>query len=301
MTRSRWRRLWRRLWPRQRRRPHKGRPAAGSRGQVEPETQRHDFLTGLHERLRPRTYLEIGVNDGRSLARSHVPSIAVDPAFRVSVEIRADVHLARATSDDFFARPDPLMHFKGRGLPPLAADPDAAPAIDLAFIDGLHLFEFALRDFINIERFAAPTSVIVLDDMLPRSATEAARDRVSRAWAGDVYKLISILRQYRPELIVIPVDSRPTGLVVVLAPDMASTVLRDAYEEIVGANMAADPQPVPQSILRREGALSPDALLASGVWDIIAHARARGAPRDEVVTLLRGELDALIAEGAATG
>ena len=39
--------------------------------------------------------------------------------------------------------------------------------MDLAFVDGMHLAEYALRDVLAVERFTLPTSVIVLDDMLP--------------------------------------------------------------------------------------------------------------------------------------
>ena len=44
---------------------------------------RHGFLRQLHRVYKPRNYLEIGVNDGRSLALSRVPSYRVDPAFKV--------------------------------------------------------------------------------------------------------------------------------------------------------------------------------------------------------------------------
>jgi Methyltransferase domain len=269
---------------------------------------RHAFLAALHDRLQPSTYLEIGVNTGKSLALSRVPSIAVDPAFSVTSEIRADVHLVRATSDDFFARPDPLEHFRGRSR--ASANEVAAPApgaerepppIDLAFIDGLHLFEFAFRDFMNVERYSAPASVIVFDDMLPRTVEEAARNRTTRAWAGDVYKVIGVLRRYRPELLVIPVDTRPTGLLVVLAPDAASTVLRERYDEILSANVGGDPQPVPEAILRREGAVDPARLLASGVWAAIVEARRTGTSRGELEGILRAELQPVLDAGRRPG
>src|SRR5680860_1467966 len=103
-----------------------------------PTLSRHAFLSALHQHLQPRTYLEIGVSDGRSLALSRVPSIGVDPAFKVTAPIACDVRLVRATSDEFFDSSDPAAHFGGT-------------PIDLAFIDGLHLAEFAYRDFMNVE------------------------------------------------------------------------------------------------------------------------------------------------------
>lgn len=60
---------------------------------------RHQLLAELHACLRPRNYLEIGVNDGQSLRLSRVPTIAVDPAFRITSALRCDLHLVRATID----------------------------------------------------------------------------------------------------------------------------------------------------------------------------------------------------------
>lgn len=217
---------------------------------------------------------------------SHVPSIAIDPAFKVTEEIRADVHLIRATSDDLFARPDPLAHLRGRGTD------DGSPVVDLAFIDGMHLFEFALRDFMNVERFTTPASIVVFDDMLPRNVPEAARDRVTSAWTGDVYKIVDVLRQYRPDLTVVRVNTPPTGLVVVFGPDATSTVLRDHYDDILARAIVPDPQPVPQSVLTRSDAVDPAALLASGVWAALVGARG-GASQDEIQEVVSRELAAL--------
>ena len=76
---------------------------------------RHEFLAAVHRRLQPRTYLEIGVSDGRSLVLSGVPSIGVDPAPRVKVRLRADAKVVRSTSDAFFAKADPLAHLRPGG------------------------------------------------------------------------------------------------------------------------------------------------------------------------------------------
>ena len=130
----------------------------------EPTISRHELLQVLHDRTQPRTYLEIGIRTGNSMALSRTRSIGVDPFFKIDKPIQCDVQLIKATSDDFFAGDNPLAHF------------DGVP-VDLAFIDGMHLSEFALRDFINIEPFMADTGVVVLDDVLPRNGLEAARDR----------------------------------------------------------------------------------------------------------------------------
>lgn len=122
----------------------------------QPTMSRHQMIAQLHERLHPRTYLEVGVRDGASLKLSRARTIGIDPAFRIDKEVRCDVQLVRTTSDDFFARPDAVNHFKG--VP-----------VDLAFIDGMHLSEFALRDFINIEPIMASTGAVIFDDVLPRN------------------------------------------------------------------------------------------------------------------------------------
>ena len=72
--------------------------------------------------------------------------------------------------------------------------------MDLAFIDGMHLAEYALRDYLAVERFTHPASVVVFDDMLPRTVAEAARHRHTAAWTGDVYKAVQALRDHRPDL-----------------------------------------------------------------------------------------------------
>ncbi|HET8601060.1 MAG TPA: class I SAM-dependent methyltransferase [Segeticoccus sp.] len=227
--------------------------------------KRHELLAALHQILAPRTYLEVGVNNGSSLALSRVPSVAIDPAYGITKEIHTEAHLERTSSDEFFARPNPLER-----LP--------IPVLDLAFIDGMHLSEFALRDFINVERWTTPASVVVFDDMLPRNVTQAARDRHSKAWTGDVYKVAEALRRWRPDLVVLELDTAPTGTLMVLVPDARNTVLRERYETLVTEMVTPDPQDVPREVLRRTRAVDPEQLLKAPFWEGWSRLRDRTRP-----------------------
>lgn len=73
------------------------------------------------------------------LAASEARAIGIDSSPALAFALPSSVHLCRHTSDEFFARSD--LHELLGGTP-----------VDLAFIDGMHLFEFALRDFVNLER-----------------------------------------------------------------------------------------------------------------------------------------------------
>ncbi|MDE2008133.1 MAG: class I SAM-dependent methyltransferase, partial [Rhodospirillales bacterium] len=189
-------------------------------------------LARLHAALAPRAYLEIGTLAGDTLALARCPAIAIDPAFRLDRDIAATLPLAmlfEQTADDFFAARDP------------AALLGAAP--DLVLIDGMHRLEFALRDLINCERHADPRGVIVLHDCVPLDLAMARRDQADPAvtahpehpgwWTGDVWKLLPILRRYRPDLELLVLDAPPTGLVLLRRLNPGSTVLADRYGAIV--------------------------------------------------------------------
>jgi len=264
--------------------------------------QRHEFLRRLHRVYRPRTYLEIGIHRGHSLTLSRVPSIGIDPEFQIDQEVRCDVQLVRSTSDEFFAREDPLRHLRP-GRNPFRAlarkHPQSLlgdPTLDLSFIDGEHLFEFALRDWINVERHSDWFSIGVLDDMLPRTAEEASRTRVTQYWTGDVYKMVPVLRKHRPDLVVLPVDTAPTGTVVVFGADPANRVLPDRYDDLVAEHVTDDPQDVPADILERTHAVDPRELLAAPFWKELVRRRNLSARRG-AFDGIRAQLEALTPTG----
>ena len=124
------------------------------------------------------------------------------------------------TSDAFFAR-----QTRAQAL--------GAHHVDLAFIDGMHWFEYALRDFIHVEAWSQPNGVVVLHDCLPLFPLTASRERRTKFWVGDVWKVVSILREYRPELRLKIVATAPSGLCIVRGLNPGSRVLPERLQEIV--------------------------------------------------------------------
>lgn len=213
---------------------------------------RHEFLASLHDLLRPRSYLEIGVQHGTSLrlARPGTVAIGIDPDPRLTVDVGA-ARVERCTSDEYFPGADFAITMG-------AAHPFAATdnVVDLAFIDGMHLYEYALRDFSYVERWAAPGAVVAFDDVLPRNQREAARVQCPGDWTGDVWRIYPILREYRPDLQIALVDTQPTGVMLVWGLNPDDRTIQDGYEEIVARWPLAD-TPVPADVLGRTEAVTP--------------------------------------------
>jgi hypothetical protein len=180
-----------------------------------------DLLDALHTALTPRTYVEIGVESGKSLSLA-LPGtvlVGIDPAVRVRHPLSGTAHLFRETSDEFFALRSLRAVLDGHTL-------------DIAFIDGLHHFDVVLRDFRNLEAAASSESVILIHDCLPTSVRNAKRVRETPDWAGDVWKAIIGLRKFRPDLAITVLDIAPTGLAIITQLNPTSRVLFDQYAPI---------------------------------------------------------------------
>ncbi len=193
-----------------------------------------ELLRRFHTVLQPRSYLEIGSKSGQSLALAECPSIAIDPAFELDPSFmgrKRICSLHQMPSDRFFEEVDPRT-LLGR-------------TVDLAFLDGMHLAEYLLRDFANTERFCRRNSIIVLHDCVPVEAAIARREPADFAamngsahphwWAGDVWKTVVLLKRFRPDLRIYSFDAEPTGLVVVTNLDPASTTIADNYDAMLAA------------------------------------------------------------------
>jgi hypothetical protein len=198
-----------------------------------PGENYHDLLLRFHNWLQPKNYIEIGVNIGGSIALARPPTVAVgiDPTPRLLSAPNTICKLFPFTSDDYFATRDVCRDIE-------------AETVDLAFIDGLHLFEQALRDFINIERVASSTTVVLIHDCFAIDALTSERERkTEELWTGDVWKIIPCLREFRPDLNVLTIPTPPTGLGVVSRLDSRSTALTDRFDEIVSRYLSLEVEP----------------------------------------------------------
>ena len=246
----------------------------------------HSLMSALHHTLAPRTYLEVGVFQGASLKLARCPAVGIDPAPQVTQRLPATARVITKTGDDFFASPRPLD-----GVLPTTAPRrgDGELFAELALIDGMHHAEFALRDFMNIERNSAPWSTIVFDDALPENAEQALRTRATASWTGDVFLVEQVLKTYRPDLVTVRVDTA-TGALLVFGLNHLDQRLASAYDEIVATYVKSDPQVVPDEVLRRDGVISIDALIQSGVLQVMRTAREQQASSEWVAREVRARL-----------
>jgi hypothetical protein len=197
-----------------------------------PGADYYAVLRWIHEILRPANYMEIGIRNADSLrlASAETICVGIDPEPEIQAALPPKTRVFRMTSDDFFA--DYGAPQGSRGSRPEGFLPDLlhAPTFDLAFIDGLHLFEQALRDFIHLEKFASPRSVVMLHDCLPLDAVTAGRTRTTHFYSGDVWKLTMCLNVHRPDLKMKMIRTGPTGLCLVSNLDPQSKALDSNYQ-----------------------------------------------------------------------
>jgi len=187
------------------------------------------LLKRFHQWLKPSNYVEIGVETGASIILAEPPTvcIGIDPNPQIQYEFSAPTQIFSETSDKFFENHDLREELNGQ-------------SVDLAFIDGLHHFEAALKDFINIERYSSKDTVVMIHDCIPLDRTTSARDRVTSFWSGDTWKIIPVLKLFRPDLNVITIPAPPTGLAVITGLDSASKVLSEGLDDIVKEYMPVD-------------------------------------------------------------
>lgn len=181
-----------------------------------------EYLKAFHEWLTPKTYVETGVFTGSSitLVNEKTQAVGIDPEPKIANPLSNNTTIYPLTSDDFFATHDLNEIFNSQ-------------PVELAFIDGLHIFEAALKDFINIEKYSTDETVVIFHDCVPLNKITSQRERVTSFWSGDVWKVVLCLKKYRPDLTIFTIPAPPTGLCVVTKLNPDSHILTDNYPQIL--------------------------------------------------------------------
>ncbi len=178
-------------------------------------------LKELHHKYNPRVYIELGVFKGQSLKLAqNTKRIGVDPRPLLPSEWNSTCDLYLMTSSEFFAKGHADFAFQSESF-------------DLAFIDGSHHFEQALLDFMSLERFANSNSRIILHDTLPINSSVADSLRSTTFYTGDIWKLLLILIQTRPDLEIETYPCYPSGLTLISNLDNKNNFLWENYHQLV--------------------------------------------------------------------
>lgn len=152
-----------------------------------------------------KTYLEIGVFRGKLFFDIKTRyKIAVDPyvkfsrfkllkrSFKYKNSTNLSAQSFKLTSDEFFAKKASFVFER--------------KPIDICLVDGMHEYEFALRDVENSLKYLSQNGVIVMHDCNP-VMKQAAMDFESwkqqgckTDWNGDVWKAVVHLRSRRNDI-----------------------------------------------------------------------------------------------------
>lgn len=170
---------------------------------------RKKIIQTLMKQKKLSKYLEIGVFSGHIFfwIKSKF-KIGVDPDFKFN-QFKKSAKLLlnpfnffnqyfEKTSDDFFKENAPEI-FSGAKL-------------EIALIDGMHEYWFALRDVENTLQYLSENGVIILHDCNPQkkqnavSFAEWEARHFKGTWNGDVWRVVLHLRSLRKDINVFTLD-----------------------------------------------------------------------------------------------
>jgi len=154
-------------------------------------------------------YLEIGVLNGHIFFKVQSRfKIAVDPEFRFDALRKMGKLLVnpynifnkyfKKTSDDFFKE----------DAPEILSD----KKLDIALIDGMHEYSFALNDVENSLKYLSENGVIIMHDCNPQKKADAASfeewkaRNFTKTWNGDVWRTVLHLRSFRDDINIFTLD-----------------------------------------------------------------------------------------------
>jgi hypothetical protein len=201
---------------------------------------RLQLIQRLMKQKKLSNYLEIGVFNGHIFfrIRSHF-KVAVDPAFKFDALRKIGKIILNPnnlfnqyfekTADDFFAQ-DAAQVFSNK-------------PIQVALIDGMHEYEFALRDIENTLGYLSDDGVIIVHDCnaLTKESSSSYSDWIRGpgvgTWNGNIWKTILHLRSLRGDLTAFVLDcDHGLGIVTKRKPEKllsytAEQIQRFTYEE----------------------------------------------------------------------
>jgi hypothetical protein len=167
------------------------------------------LIQSLMKQQELKNYLEIGVFNGHVFFKVRSTfKIAVDPEFRFDTLRKIGKTFLNPynlfnkyfskTSDDFFAQDAPRLFRQKK--------------VEIALVDGMHEYAYALRDVENILHYLTDDGVIIMHDCNPQTKEEAGTYGEWKAigktgqWNGDVWKTILHLRAFRKDIDVFVLD-----------------------------------------------------------------------------------------------
>jgi hypothetical protein len=171
---------------------------------------RSEVIQYLINKKKYKRYLEIGVFNGEVFFKTRARyKFAVDPVFRFVRETKykmmfnnrsnVNARYFTKTSDQFFKEDAARLFSKKK--------------IDICFIDGMHEFDFVLRDTINTLKYLDEGGVIILHDCNPLTAeaevsyAEWEKKGFAGEWNGDVWKIIVYLISMVDDINVFTLDT----------------------------------------------------------------------------------------------
>jgi hypothetical protein len=176
---------------------------------------RLDIIQQIIDRIKAKSYLEIGVKKGNVFLKLRVSKkIGVDPKFKIKRKRKLKAILKNLSniSNEYYEMTSDMFFQK------YAYRLEDLQGVDVAFIDGLHTYEQSLKDVINCLKFLKEDGIIVIHDCSPLSDAQAypadSRENAENScqsdwigdWSGDVWKTIVFLRSTQKDLNIFVLD-----------------------------------------------------------------------------------------------
>jgi hypothetical protein len=177
-----------------------------------------------------KRYLEIGIENGHTFNAIDIPhktgvDINLDKFQPNLANVDEETHLYEQSSDDFFRN-------------------TASGVYDLIFLDGLHTADQTFRDFVSTLNFAGPSTIWLIDDVLPVSPLSSVSDleqwhKLRKLlssdewqWHGDVFRSILLMRASLVGFNFATIIDGPNAQTVIWRGKNAPVTLKLGWEQI---------------------------------------------------------------------